>query len=135
MHVHSIHRDPRNFYPHTDTFWPDRWLLSSTSTSSEVSAPPEGFTHAEHAFVPFSHGPMNCVGRAFALQEMRVVVCALVRHFEFGRWELRFEDGETARGEGEPAVRAYECGYKDYFVTERPAVEVELKVREGREAV
>ncbi|PIL28309.1 hypothetical protein GSI_09598 [Ganoderma sinense ZZ0214-1] len=42
------------------------------------------FVHDEGAFIPFSHGPANCVGtEALAMRQMRVVVtvCALVQRF------------------------------------------------------
>ena len=83
MHAYSIHRDPRNFSK-PDTFWPERWLLAA-SPDSTAAAAQEGlnFVHDAQAFIPFSHGPMNCVGRALGLVELRAVLCALVRRFDF----------------------------------------------------
>ena len=40
------------------------------------------------AFVPFSYGPANCVGKFLALQEMRIVVCYVVQ-----KLDMRFADG------------------------------------------
>ena len=50
----AIQRDPRNFSPFPDTFWPDRWLVAKGLIESPV---PEGeFVHDTSAFVPFSFG-------------------------------------------------------------------------------
>ena len=81
MHAYSIHRDPRNF-SRPDTFWPERWLLAA-SPDSTAAAAPEGckLVHDAQAFIPFSHGPMNCVGKALALQQLKTAVCALMQRF------------------------------------------------------
>lgn len=74
------------------------------------------FVHNETAFVPFSYGPMNCVGKNLALLELRMVVCALVQRFR-----LSLPEGWD--------VRAFEEGYKDYFVAARPELPVVLHLR------
>ena len=35
----------------------------------------ENLTHNPDAFIPFSHGPANCVGKQLAMVEMRMVLC------------------------------------------------------------
>ena len=61
MHFWSVHRDARNFsYP--DTFWPDRWLIAEGIQESK-----EKITHNPDAFIPFSFGPANCVGKNLAM--------------------------------------------------------------------
>ena len=67
--------------------------------------------------MPFSHGPMNCVGKQFALLELRLVLCALVRALDF-----RLADGYDAR--------EYERDFHDYLVGSRPALPVVVRVRE-----
>ncbi|TFK81541.1 cytochrome P450 [Polyporus arcularius HHB13444] len=118
---YALQRDPRNFsFP--DTFWPERWLVASgqvrleDATSPRPSAGPYEFVHNEVAFMAFSHGPMNCVGRGFALQEIRTVVCALLQRFA-----VRLEEGWDPR--------EYEAAYEDYFVSTRPALPVVLEKR------
>ena len=50
----AIQRDPKNFSPFSDNFWPDRWLVAKGLVESPVS---EGeFVHNASAFVPFSFG-------------------------------------------------------------------------------
>ena len=124
-----LHRDPRNFcFP--DAFWPERWLVASGQLPLEdalLSLPPSAiyasgpevsseFVHNDLAFLAFSHGPMNCVGKGFALQEIRTVMCALVQRFA-----VRLEEGWDA---GE-----YEAAYKDFFVATRPVLPVRLERR------
>ncbi|KAI0687966.1 high nitrogen upregulated cytochrome P450 monooxygenase 2 [Cerioporus squamosus] len=120
-HIYSTHHDTRNF---TDpsAFWPERWLI----VAGDASLPPSdsaarGFdkttlVHNEAGFLPFSHGPMNCVGKTLAMQEMRMVVCALLQRFA-----IRAGEGWD-RG-------SFERQYKDYFVATRPEVPVLLEVR------
>ena len=122
-----MHRDARNFFPHPEGFWPERWLFAASrapNTDTDTNmAPPAGFTHAEGAFAPFSHGPMNCVGKNLALREIRAVVCAIVQRFR------------VVPGEGKGALvfglREYEEAFRDYYVTEKGPVRVKLEVRAG----
>ena len=135
--AYAMHRDPRNFSPAPDTFLPERWLVgaqdSDPQTRSHPRARPDDsasitrvlgtekdedgeFVHDERAFVPFSYGPMNCVGKGLAMQEIRMVVCALVQRFRF-----RLKEGWD--------VREYERNYKDYFVSTRPELPVVVEPR------
>ncbi|KAK7692347.1 hypothetical protein QCA50_003972 [Cerrena zonata] len=82
IHFYSVQRDPRNFFPNPESFWPDRWIVAE----GDVPAP-KGFKHNPAAFTPFSFGPYNCVGKNLAMQEMRSLVCALMQQVE-----LRFAD-------------------------------------------
>ncbi|PIL25572.1 cytochrome P450 [Ganoderma sinense ZZ0214-1] len=124
----SIHRDARNFtFP--ESFWPERWLIAPghlaladaplPSPLPEPSADNKGkaaFVHNEQAFLPFSVGPMNCPGKALAMQEMRMVVAALVQRFR-----MRLRDGWDAA--------FYEREIRDYFNATRPRVPVVLEKR------
>lgn len=109
----SLHRDPRNFTPRTTDFWPERWLIAAGRAPATEKM---GFVHNDAAFIPFSYGPANCVGKPMAMQEMRAVVCAILQKFEM---ELR------------PGwdPRTYGTGFKDFFMSRRPALPVTLHGR------
>ncbi|GJE89584.1 cytochrome P450 [Phanerochaete sordida] len=77
FHFWSIHRDPRNF-SHPDSFWPERWLIAEG-----LEPATDKFTHSANAFIPFSFGPYNCVGKSVAMQEMRTLLCHLVHTLDF----------------------------------------------------
>ncbi|KAJ5107430.1 hypothetical protein N7456_004105 [Penicillium angulare] len=65
----TIQHSPENFTD-PDTWNPFRWI-----TTLE--------THKPKAFIPFSVGPFNCVGKAFAYMEMKQVLARLVTTFDF----------------------------------------------------
>ncbi len=48
----------------------------------------EPFIHNPNAYIPFSFGPANCVGKNLALQEMRMVLCHCLQ-----KLTLKFADG------------------------------------------
>ena len=78
----AVHRDSRNFsYP--TVFFPERWLVAEG-----LEASTEKLVHNPNAFVPFSFGPANCVGKNMALLEMKIVICHLMQ-----RLELRLAPG------------------------------------------
>jgi cytochrome P450 len=54
INTFAMQRDPRNFSPSTNTFWPDRWLVAEGVIECPVS---QGeFVHNTSAFIPFSFG-------------------------------------------------------------------------------
>ena len=120
---YTLHRDPGNFsFP--EEFWPERWLISSSQLSGKLkpadlpSRTAEGFSvvHNEDAFIPFSVGPMNCVGKNLALVEMRVLVCVLLQRFKF-----RLRQGWKPN--------AYMENYRDFLVAARPPLPAVLQPR------
>ncbi len=56
--IHLTHRRP-DLYPEPEVFRPERFLGTRTDP---------------YAYLPFGGGPRRCLGAAFALQEMKVVV-------------------------------------------------------------
>lgn len=135
MHTFSLHHDPRYFSPLPDAFIPERWLSTEEQTTLEPTIFGENeVIHNTSAFIPFSVGPSNCVGRNLAYQvllfffwivllfsdataqEMRKVICTLISKFE-----MRFEDGFD--------VNSWEEDMLDYFVVQRGRLPVVLTLR------
>ncbi|KAI0081603.1 high nitrogen upregulated cytochrome P450 monooxygenase 2 [Panus rudis PR-1116 ss-1] len=95
IHFYSVQRDPRNFNPHPESFWPERWLIAEGKLPA-----PDNFVHNTAAFIPFSFGPYNCAGKRMAMAEMRMVLCHLMHELQFrfadgydpGDWEKELED-------------------------------------------
>ncbi|OBZ71224.1 hypothetical protein A0H81_08431 [Grifola frondosa] len=115
VHFYSLHRDPRNFAPFPDSFWPDRWLIAAGQKELK-DFKIETFVHNTAAFVPFSYGPANCVGKGLALQEMRMVVCLLMQ-----KLEMRFRDGWDPK--------LYEESIREYLVMTKPLLPVLIERR------
>ncbi|KAI8144334.1 cytochrome P450 [Fennellomyces sp. T-0311] len=59
------------YWPRAEEFIPERWL-----EGSDIPADTE-------AFFPFSIGSRNCIGKGFALQEMRLALGNLVKLYDF----------------------------------------------------
>ncbi|PGH01942.1 hypothetical protein AJ79_07773 [Helicocarpus griseus UAMH5409] len=82
--LHSLFRDERNFV-HPNDFVPERWLSQ-----------PELVKNAG-AFIPFSIGSYSCVGKQFALSEMRMAAAEILYRFDVelapGQTQKAFLDG------------------------------------------
>ncbi|XP_046646974.1 cytochrome P450 3A24-like [Daphnia pulicaria] len=81
----ALHYD-EEYYPDPNRFNPDRW-----DSESEIKPNP-------NVFMPFGMGPRNCVGMRFAIEEMKIALCTLVKNFRFfpvaeTPEEMQFEDG------------------------------------------
>nr|VWO94473.1 Cytochrome P450 monooxygenase AKT7 (EC (AK-toxin biosynthesis protein 7) [Ganoderma boninense] len=126
---YALHHDAHNFvFP--DAFWPERWLVASGQLSLSLARTPIheapggklsffDFVHNDAAFIPFSHGPMNCAGKTLAMQQLRTVVCALMQRFHI---RLSLEEG---RG-----VEAYQEEFAEsYLVANRAELPVVLEPR------
>ena len=107
IHTFSIHRDARNF-SNPDTFLPERWLTDGRPNSIT--------NHNPDAFIPFSLGPQNCVGKKIAMTELRVVVAFVVQ-----RIDIVSSDG--------PGMAGWEEGIEDWFATSCPALLAQVKAR------
>ena len=89
LHTYSIHRDARYFHT-PEAFLPGRWFSKGM----------HGGEHNPAAFIPFSYGPTICAGKNLALMEMRVLLCWVLRQFQFSKapgvdyeeWERKIQD-------------------------------------------
>jgi len=93
---YSLHRSADYFSPAPDTFDPDRWLRAQNPSSGDVLN--------LGAFIPFSYGAANCVGKSLAWREMLMVASTLVKKFD-----IRFADGFRSEN--------WEDQLQDVFVT------------------
>lgn len=80
--IWSVHRDPR-YFSRPEEFFPDRWLIAEG-----LQAYSGALTHDPNAFIPFSFGPRNCVGKNLAQLEMKMLVTHMMQ-----KLEMRFQDG------------------------------------------
>ncbi|KAL0057169.1 hypothetical protein AAF712_016197, partial [Marasmius tenuissimus] len=93
-----VHYNPDNFSPSPESFIPERWILKD-SRAIFKGAPT---TMKMDAFIPFSYGPANCVGKNLAMSEMMMVLTTLIQRFHF-----RFAEGFGLREWPEKKVDAF----------------------------
>ena len=117
VNTYGLHRDPRAFAPLPETFWPDRWLEQDKYTLPNGDViPAEQLVLNRNAYIPFSFGPANCVGKNLALMEVLAVTAVFVSKFEM------------TLGKGFN-LDQWEADLKDYGVTLRGKLMVNLKAR------
>ncbi|TCD70749.1 hypothetical protein EIP91_001778 [Steccherinum ochraceum] len=114
VHTFSLHRDPRNFSPHTDDFWPERWIIGGSDEKSATTP----IVHNTAAFIPFSVGPANCAGKNLAMLEMRMLLCCCIQQLEF---ELA---GDLAQDPGK-----FERQVRDWFILQKGELLVIVRPR------
>ncbi|KAJ8091955.1 hypothetical protein PM082_024190 [Marasmius tenuissimus] len=75
----GVHYNPENFSPSPESFIPERWI------PKEADAVFKGqpVKMKMDAFVPFSYGPANCIGKHLAILEMMMVLTMLIQRFQF----------------------------------------------------
>ncbi|THU91373.1 cytochrome P450 [Dendrothele bispora CBS 962.96] len=112
-----IHRNP-TYFSNPDSFLPERWLDPESKIRSSIDPDRLGnnFKHNTAAYIPFSYGPRNCVGRALARQEMLMIAGMLIRELEF----------EFAKGFD---WEAWPRKLDDHWVTIRGDLNVDVTVR------
>lgn len=116
---YTLFRDKRYFSPLPDSFVPERWLPEDERARLEPNIfanTTEPFILNRAAFIPFSYGPANCVGKKLAWMEMRMLVCAVLRRFD-----LSFADGWDPQ--------EWEDGLRGYFVVVKGKMPVVVRER------
>ncbi|CAO3674069.1 unnamed protein product [Umbelopsis vinacea] len=83
-HIYACQTNPE-YWPEPLAFKPERWL-----EDSDIPADKD-------AFFPFSSGSRNCIGRNFALMEMRLILSSFVYHFNFEPVQESVEDAKDLR--------------------------------------
>ncbi|KXJ83621.1 hypothetical protein RP20_CCG003848 [Aedes albopictus] len=69
--VYNVHRNPKYWGPHVDRFDPDHFFPEKVAERHPYS------------FLPFSGGPRNCIGYKYGLISMKIMLCHLLRAYQF----------------------------------------------------
>lgn len=72
--IYAIHHDPE-FWPEPERFDPERFTEAEKAKRSP------------YAFLPFGHGPRNCIGMRFALLEIKLTLVRLLKKYKLERTE------------------------------------------------
>ncbi|KAI8784496.1 cytochrome P450 10 [Biomphalaria glabrata] len=69
-------RPARTHFENPDQFVPERWLRSEDNTKKDSA----------HSMIvlPFGHGPRNCIGRRFAVQEIYLAAVKTLQRLHIG---------------------------------------------------
>jgi cytochrome P450 len=118
VHTYSLQRDPRYFSPLSESFIPERWLSEDQREALEpnIFNSQIEFIHNTAAFIPFSVGPANCVGKNLAWMELRMVITLMA-----SRFDLAFEPGYNP-------LQWYD-DIRDYVITVKGQLPTRLSVR------
>ena len=89
INIWTLHHNP-NVWTDPMVFDPERFNIDNSKG------------RALHAYMPFSLGERSCIGKHFAMNEMKTVLARLVHKFEFTidpAFELRLTPGLILRAE------------------------------------
>ncbi|KAI5831877.1 cytochrome P450 [Schizophyllum commune Tattone D] len=120
--VYAMHRDPANFGTLADVFIPERWLSEADQVEMISATKDPRISLAaltpcnRQAFMPFSAGYANCVGRALGLQNVKLTVAAIVHHYEITP-EIGFDAAK------------YDSSFKEYGLWTHDTLRLKLATR------
>jgi len=77
VHLLTINRSEAFWGPDAKKFKPERWLTEDGHRDKARVI--QGYRH----LLTFSDGPRTCLGKGFALAELKAVLCTLIRNFSF----------------------------------------------------
>lgn len=79
----AINRNPKLWGPDADAFKPERWIdVGEDGTQKPNNS---GGVDSNYCQLTFLHGPRSCIGQNFAKAELRCLIAAFVKAFE---WEM-----------------------------------------------
>ncbi|KAH9944241.1 cytochrome P450 [Epithele typhae] len=71
---HAVHMSEENFSPEPRTFLPERWLPGGLGPNTVTN---------QSALSSFTFGPHHCLGKNFAMHEMRMCLARMVLMYDF----------------------------------------------------
>ncbi|XP_071571144.1 cytochrome P450 9e2-like [Temnothorax nylanderi] len=76
--IHGLHHDPK-YFPNPDKFDPERF---SKENKDKI---------LPYTYLPFGHGPRQCIGNRFALMEAKILIAHLLQKFTLKTTEKTVE--------------------------------------------
>jgi cytochrome P450 len=73
----AVNRNPEYWGPTAGEFVPERWIDKETGKPNKT-----GGSSSNYNILTFLHGPRSCIGKDFALAEMRCLIAAFTAAFE-----------------------------------------------------
>lgn len=127
--IYALHHNDK-YHPDSSTYLPERFIVGCQTPLFDVTE--ETLKTSQSAYMPFSVGTRNCIGKNMAYMEMLTTVARLV-----WLYDMRFARTEAnARGvAGADKQRPTEYVLDDIFLSGRYGPIVEFKKRETTEAV
>ena len=124
--AYTVHHNEA-YFPQSFSYTPERWIPDSKDAPFAVTE--SSIAHQKPAFIPFSTGPRNCVGKNMAMMELLITVARVMFLFD-----IRAEPGDHT-GEGNKLLdpgrqREGEYQIKDWFIAERDGPILEFRKRE-----
>jgi cytochrome P450 len=85
-----INRSKHVWGEDAEQFRPERWIDQDTGKPNNM-----GGAASNYDYLTFLHGPRSCIGQGFAKAELRCMVAAMVRKFE---WDLDMDQKDVIPG-------------------------------------
>ena len=125
--AYAVHHSETHF-PRSFEYVPERWIPGSTGLGFPVTQSTVEFQ--KQAFIPFSTGPRNCVGKNMAVMELLITFARVVYLYDMRKMPGdRSGEGAATKKEGRRREEEYQL--VDYFIAKREGPVVEFRKREG----
>lgn len=126
--IYAVHHNESPF-PRPFDFLPERWILGSPDLGFPVTQ--SSLEHQKQAWIPFSLGPRNCVGKNMAMMELLITMARMVWLFD-----VRGVPGDTTgagRADAQDEARRRETEFQltDYLICGREGPVVQFRPRDG----
>ncbi|KAL1595220.1 hypothetical protein SLS60_009908 [Paraconiothyrium brasiliense] len=118
--AYVIQRHPKIFGETRDDFMPERWLGEA------------GAKIPDSAFRPYERGPRRCTGSELANLEVRIILAAVARRFEFvkvGQGELDLDEKGLPQLDEKGYYKTKSTMFSTYLVTCKPVDGMQSKVK------